>query len=360
MIRRILNRPGGWLRPFLLIVIPTVVVAGGLFVWLLGGRYISTENAYVKADIGQVSAEVAGRVAAVHIKDHATVTAGDILLNIDDEPFRLVLAKAEAELDSARSQMATQIASWKEAQSELAEAESKVGFWEAQMTRQRQLADRGIVASSKFEEVENNWVASRDRVGVMREKVARTLAQLGNKPNREIDEFAMVRQKIAERDRAALDLERTAVRAPVSGRAVNVKVQPGEQIRVATPLFAVVAATRPWVEANFKETDLTHVRPGLSARVILDIYPEIEWEAEVDSISPATGAEFAILPPQNATGNWVKVVQRLPVKLRLKTRSGEPPLRAGMTATVRIDTERERRISQLFSGQAAATPPERR
>lgn len=352
---RRLRQGRGLLRPFLLVVLPALAVVAGLFVWLLGGRYVSTENAYVKADIAQVAAEIAGRVQDVHVKDHATVKAGDLLLRIDPEPFRLALAKADAELDSARAQMAMTVAAWKEAQSELAEAESKVGFWEAQLARQRQLSSRGIVPSTKFEEVESNAVAARDRVGVMREKVARTLAALGNRPDRGIDEYAMVRQRIAERDRAKLELERTEIHAPISGTAVNVKVQPGEQVKLATTLFAIVASTRPWVEANFKETELTYVKPGLTARVWLDIYPDVEWEAEVDSISPATGAEFAILPPQNATGNWVKVVQRLPVKLRLKSRNSEPPLRAGMTATVRIDTERERRIGQLFGTQAAAT-----
>lgn len=347
------------LRPFLLIAVPALAVIGGLLIWLMGGRFVSTENAYIKADIAQISAEIAGRISEIHVKDHARVKIGDLLLRIDPEPFQMALARAEAELDSARAQMATLVATWKEAQSEVIEAESKVSYWQAQLSRQRQLSERGIVASSKFEEVESNAVAARDRVGVMREKVARTLAQLGNRPERPIDDFALVRQKIAERDRAQLELARTSVRAPIAGIAVNVKAQPGEQVRAATTLFAIVADTRPWVEANFKETDLTHVRPGLTATVSLDIYPDIEWEAEVESISPATGAEFAILPPQNATGNWVKVVQRLPVKLRLKVRQGEPPLRAGMTATVRIDTARQRRIANLFSAASATVADKR-
>src|ERR671938_1093561 len=141
--------------------------------------------------------------------------------------------------------------------------------------------------------------------------------------------------------------------APIDGTAVNVKLQPGEQVKAATPLFVVVAKTRPWVEANMKETDLTYVQPGQPASVVLDIYPDVTWRAEVESISPATGAEFAILPPQNASGNWVKVVQRLPVKLRLIERSGEPPLRAGMTAYVSIDTKRQRSLSTLFGSGPA-------
>ena len=139
---------------------------------------------------------------------------------------------------------------------------------------------------------------------------------------------------------------------------LNFRLQLGEQVKAQTPLFSLVADRRPWVEANFKETDLTYVTVGQKATVVLDMHPDITWEAEVESISPATGAEFAILPPQNASGNWVKVVQRLPVKLRLIERPGEPPLRAGMTAYVSIDTKRSRSLAKIFgSGDAAAAKP---
>jgi membrane fusion protein (multidrug efflux system) len=192
----------------------------------------------------------------------------------------------------------------------------------------------------------------------MRNKVVRVAAQLGGMPERPVDEHPMVREKLAERERAALDLARTTIRAPLAGTVVNARLQKGEQVKAATALFALVAQTRPWVEANFKETELTHVRKGLGATVVLDIYPDVVWQAEVDSISPATGAEFALLPPQNASGNWVKVVQRLPVRLKLLPQPGEPPLRAGMTATVKVDTGRERRMSQLFGGWSALATKE--
>jgi len=183
--------------------------------------------------------------------------------------------------------------------------------------------------------------------------VQRMAAQLGGDPNRPIDQHPLVREKRAERDRAALDLARTTILAPAGGTAVNLRLQPGEHIKAATALFAMVSIGRPWVEANFKETELTHVRPGHAATVVLDIYPDITWAAEVESISPATGAEFALLPPQNASGNWIKVVQRLPVCLKLLPRPGEPPLRAGMTATVRVDTGRESRLGRLLGGASA-------
>lgn len=343
-----------WLRPVLLVGIPGLAALVVLLFWLWGGRYVSTENAYVKAHIAQISAEIAGRILEVHVHDHADVKAGDVLFTIDPEPYQVTLGKAEAELDSIRSQVRTLIATWHEAKSELQEAESKVAYWNAQVARQKTLTERGIVASSKFEEVENNATAAIDRVSVVRKKVERVATQLLGDPTRPIDKHPMVREKQAERERAQLDLSRTVIRAPLAGTAVNVKLQKGEQIKAATPLFAVVADSRPWVEANFKETELTHVRKGLAATVVLDIYPDVVWQAEVESISPATGAEFALLPPQNASGNWVKVVQRLPVRVRLLPLPGEPPLRAGMTATVRIDTGRERHIGHLFGGWTAA------
>jgi len=341
------------LRPVLLAAVPVVVVLAAFLFWLWGGRYVTTENAYVKADIAQISAEIPGRVIEVHVRDHAQVKAGDLLITIDPEPFRVALAKAEAELDATRGQVRTLVATWQEAQIELQEAESKVAYWNAQMARQKTLTTRGIVASSKFEEVESNAIAAADRVAVMRRKVERVAAQLGGNPARPVDEHPLVREKRAERERAQLDLARTLIRAPLGGTTVNVRLQKGDQIKASTVLFALVAHTRPWVEANFKETELTYVKQGLTATVVLDIYPDVVWQAEVESISPATGAEFALLPPQNASGNWVKVVQRLPVRLRLLPQPEEPALRAGMTASVRVDTKRERSLGQLFGGWTA-------
>jgi membrane fusion protein (multidrug efflux system) len=341
------------LRPVLLAGVPAAVVLAALLFWLWGGRHVTTENAYVKADIAQIAAEIAGRVQEVHVRDHAEIKAGDVLITIDPEPYRVALAKADAELDATRGQVRTLIATWHEAMSELQEAESKVAFWEAQMARQKTLATRGIVASSKFEEVESSATAAADRVTVMRRKTERVAAQLGNNPQRPVDQHPLVREKQAEREKAELDLARTTIRAPLSGTTVNVRLQKGDQVKAATPLFALVADSRPWVEANFKETELTHVRKGMSATVMLDIYPGVLWQAEVESISPATGAEFALLPPQNASGNWVKVVQRLPVRLRLIPLGSEPPLRAGMAASVSVDTRRQRTLGSLFGGGTA-------
>ena len=341
------RRPVKLTRLALLVVVPIAAIVGGGFWWLSGGRFVGTDNAYVKAHIVQIAPEVSGQVRRVPVHDHASVAAGETLLTIESRPFRLALDSAEAELDAARIQVENLRGLWREAVSELAEAEARAAYFQRQWQRQEELAVKGVASASKRDEALNDARGAADRVTTLREKLQRVLTALNGDPNLPPDQHASVRDKMAARERAALDLARTTVRAPVDGVVVNLRVQQGEQVKAATPLFALVVTSRPWIEANFKETELTHVRVGQKATVVLDTYPDTTWEAIVESVSPATGAEFALLPPQNASGNWVKVVQRLPVKLRLLPHVGEPPLRAGMTATVRIDTERQRRISDV-------------
>jgi membrane fusion protein (multidrug efflux system) len=341
------------LRPLLLIGVPAIVLIAALLFWLRGGRYASTENAFVKADIAQVASEVAGRIIEVHVRDHAVVVAGDVLVRLDPEPYRLALAKADAEVDSARAAVEQLKASLRETRADSKEAESRLQFLQVQSKRQRDLSERGVSAVTRVEQAESDELQARDRLGMLQQRIARVEAALGGDPTLPTDQYPAVREKQALRDRAALDLAYTEIKAPRAGTVVNFRLQLGEQVRAQTPLFSHVSDRRPWVEANFKETDLTHVTVGQKATVVLDMYPEVTWDAEVESISPATGAEFAILPPQNASGNWVKVVQRLPVRLRLVERPGEPALRAGMTAYVSIDTRRTRNLATIFGSSSA-------
>jgi membrane fusion protein (multidrug efflux system) len=342
------------IRILLLIVVPAAAIVVGAGLWLHGARFVTTENAYVKTDIAKVAAEVSGRAVEVNASAHMQVEEGDVLVRIDPEPFRLALARAEADLDAARQQVETLRATLAEARAELNDAKDRAAYYKKRFERQAELAKRGIVSGSKHDEMENDARVAADRVTMARQKIGRVLASLGGDPDRPVDEHPLVRARLSAVAQARLDLERTAVKAPASGTVVSVPLVAGEQVTAAEPLFAIVTDKRPWVDANYKETELTNVRVGQAATIIVDTYPGITWEAEVKSISPATGAEFAILPPQNASGNWVKVVQRLPVRLTLKPRPGSPPLRAGMTATVSIDTKRERSLADIV-GSVTAT-----
>jgi membrane fusion protein (multidrug efflux system) len=345
---RMTNRRLRLLRLLLLIGVPLLVVVGGAFVWQRGGRWVSTENAYVKADIAQISPQVGGRVMEIGIRDHEQVKAGMVLLRIDPEPYQLALAKAEAALDMVRQQVDTARAVFRETQSELGEVQAQALYLAKQLQRQQSLAAAGAVSATTLEKAQNDASVANDRLLVVRRRLDRVLTALGGDPNVVTDDLAMVRDKIADRDRAALDLTRTTLTAPLDGVLVNMKLQLGEEVKPATPLFVIVADHRPWIEVNMKETDLTHVHIGQKARVVLDTYPDEVWDGVVQSISPAAGSEFAILPPQNASGNWVKVVQRLPVKIRLLPHQGESVLRAGMTATVDVDTNQQRSIGQVL------------
>jgi len=264
----------------------------------------------------------------------------------------------EPRLESARNGVEQLKVSLRETRADAKETENRLAYLEVQAKRQRELSGRGVSSAARVEQADSEEQQARDRLSMLQTRIARVEAALGGNPEQATDRYAAVREKQALRDRAALDLSYTEIKAPRAGIVLNVRLQLGEQVKAQTPLFSLVADRRPWVEANFKETDLTYVTVGQKATVVLDMHPDITWEAEVESISPATGAEFAILPPQNASGNWVKVVQRLPVKLRLVERPGEPPLRAGMTAYVSIDTKRSRSLAKIFgSGDAAAAKP---
>lgn len=344
-------KPG--LRSLALTGVPVIVLIFALVIWLQGGRYASTENAFVKADITQIASEIPGRIVEVRVRDHAVVAAGDVLVRLDQAAYQLALAKADAEVDSARAAVEQLKVSLRETRAEAVEAENRLAFMQVQAKRQRDLSLRGATSTATLDQAIHSEQEAIDRHAILQERIARVEAALGGKPDRPTDEFAAVREKRTLRDRAALDIAYTEIRAPRAGIIVNFKLQLGEQVRAQTPLFALVTDRRPWLEANFKETDLTHVAVGQKATVVLDMHPDITWDAEVESISPATGAEFAILPAQNASGNWVKVVQRLPVRLKLLQRPNEPPLRAGMTAYVSIDTGRERSLSGLFGRSAA-------
>lgn len=329
---------------------PLVAVAIGGHLYLAGGRVMTTDNAYVKADKITVSPVVAGRVVEVMVEADQPVTRDQVLFRIDPEFFQLALEKTEAELEHTKTRLDAMRAEYQEALSELKEAEDRLHFFAAQRSRQKQLAYKGVGKAFVFEEADSNADAARARVATGRQKLQRVLAQLGGDPEIKAEAHPLVREKMAARDRAKAELAHTIVKSPVAGIVTNFDLQRGEYVDVGRVVFSMVGTEDTWVQANYKETELTHVKVGQTATIHVDTYPDHVWSARVISISPATGAEFAILPPQNATGNWVKVVQRLSVRLRLEPQPGAPTLRAGMSAIVDIDTGHQRPLPRWARG----------
>ena len=330
------------LRMVLLVAVPLAVVAVGVYLYAESGRYVTTENAYVKSNVVAISADVSGRVEWVGVEDNTLVRQGQVLFRLDQQPFRITLHRTEAELDLVRTEVEHLRTDYREALAQVAEEDEKVNFLSRQLARQKKLRDRKLGSEEAYDQAAHDLALSKRRIRVLRQRVQRTLQSLGGDPEVKVEEHARFLRARAERDQAAIALADTLVEAPIDGVVSNMKLQAGEYVEEGEAVFSIIEHGKIWVEANLKETQLTHVFEGQSASVVVDAYPGVEWEATVDAIAPATGAEFSVLPPQNATGNWVKVVQRIPVLLDIVQPEGESPLRAGMTVSVSIDTERER------------------
>jgi membrane fusion protein (multidrug efflux system) len=342
------------IRPFLLVIVPVIVGLSGLYWYAMTGRFVATENAYVKADMVAISPDVDGRVIAVEVAENQFVRQGDILFRLDPEPFQIALDMAEAKTLAVRNEIEAARAEFRQIEAEIEEARERVQFYAHQAERQRELEGRGISTEVRLEEAEVDLIAAQQRVAALQQKLRTVLAKLGGDPASAAELHPMFRQAEAERDMAALDLAYTEVRAPVDGVISRMRLQPGEWLEEGEPAFSMINPATTWIEANLKETQLEHVEVGQQVEIEADAYPNDLWIGKVASISPATGAEFALIPPQNATGNWVKVVQRLPVRIAVEPRQDQPALRAGMTVTVSIDTEREPELAKFFNRAVAA------
>jgi len=338
-------------RVLLLLGVPLLAAALALYYYAEGGRYLETENAYVKAHIIAVNAEVAGQVAQVLVRDNQPVTQGQLLFSIDAAPYQMAVARAGAQLENARTEVATLRAEHRVAQAEALEAEERIGFLEMQLERQRRLREKGMVREDAYDEARHSLAAARAHLAALQERSKRVLAALGGDPNLPAGRHPRVREAQVALDTAALDLARTKIHAPAAGTVSNLRLQAGEYLARGVAAFSLIQAGELWIEANFKETQLARLRVGQPARIVADAYPGVEWPALVGTIAPATGAEFALLPPQNASGNWVKVVQRVPVLLALKSGANKggdgPELRAGMTVSVSVDTGHKRGLPDL-------------
>jgi len=331
---------GRWLRLVLMLALPLAVAIAGGWWYLTSGRYVSTDDAYVQADIVAVSSDVSGRVVAVEVHNNDYVKAGQVLLRLDDRPYRTAVDQAAATLANARLQIEALRATYRQREADLAAARDTLAYQQREYDRQKQLLETRVTSQSTFDQASNRLVTARQQVASVQQQIANVLASLGGNADIPTDEHPMVRQAQAQLDQAKLNLAYTVISAPANGIVTNVdKLPVGNYLATSTPAFSLVETDHPWIEANFKETELTHMKAGDPATVTVDAYPGVVFKVHVGSLSPSTGSQFSVLPPQNATGNWVKVVQRLPVRLDVDDVSGTGPKpSAGMSAYVEVDT----------------------
>ena len=341
-----------FLRLTLLVFVPVLAGLLVLNLYARSGRYVTTENAYVKANIIAVSADVSGRVVKVGVTDHQFVKAGELLFRIDAVPLEIEVAEAEAQLDVVRSDIEQLRFDHREAQVEAGEARERLRFLERQFARQKRLKQQGMGSEEKHDQALDELNVGRQRLRMLEERIERSVANLEGDVELPAEEHPRYRRAMALRDQVAVDLADTTVTAPAAGVVSNMKLQAGEYVEEGKAVFSLIEAEPVWIEANLKETQLTHVSVGQKATVVVDAYPDQEWQAFIDTIAPATGAEFALLPPQNASGNWVKVVQRIPVLLRIDPGDDTPTLRAGMTVAVSIDTGHQRALPTFLAALA--------
>ena len=333
----------GAVRILLLVVVPLVAVAAGLYIYATGGQDVETDNAYVKANIVPISAAVTGRVIEVLARDNQPVEAGAVLFKLDPVPYQIAVDGARAQMDVVRTTVQSLRAEYRGTLQDAAEARSRIEFLEKQLVRQEYLKEKGMTRGDMYDEARHNVEAAKRRLDSIHEKTNRVIADLSGNPDTPVERLPRYAEARAAYDAAMLDLSRALIKAPFAGVVSNMKLQVGEFVEKGAPMFSLIESGPMWIEANYKETQLTYMMVGQPAKVVADAYPDHEWQASVEAIAPATGAEFAVLPPQNATGNWVKVVQRVPVRIKVEQTPGQSQqLRAGMTVNVTVNIGRPR------------------
>ena len=342
------NLGNGWLgrnRRHLLVGGPALFLLIAAIVWLTGGRYVSTDDAYIQAARTDISANIAGRVTEIAVKDNQQVHKDDLLFKLDDRDYVIAVEDAKAKLASARLQIAALKATYLQRQADVQAAKDTLTYQQHEFERQKKLAGQGISSQAQLDLARHALVNAEQQVNAAEQQRENIRASLGanlnniNGPDIDVNEHPSVQQAQAMLDRAKLNLSHTVINAPVDGIVTKVEqLQVGDYINAAMPVFSVVSDKDIWVEANFKETDLTNMRSEQEATIKVDTYPGRVFHGKVVSTSPGTGSSFSLLPPENATGNWVKVVQRLPVRISIDDTDPKIPLHTGLSATVEVDT----------------------
>jgi membrane fusion protein, multidrug efflux system len=328
---------------------PLLVLLAVGYWYLTGGRYVSTDDAYVEAARVQISNDVSGRVVAMAVKNNERVKKGQVLFRLDPRPFQIAVERAKADLAGTRLKVEALKATYREKLADEMSAEATLSFMRRERGRQQQLLTRGAASQQQYDQAEHSYEVAQQQLEATKHDIANVLASLGGDPNIPVDKHPTVEAAQAALDTAELYLSYTVVRAPDDGIVTKVdQLQVGDWVQGVntgappTTLFSLVSDHDIWITANYKETELTHMRAGQDASVWVDTYPDVVFPAKVESLSPGTGLTFSLLPAENATGNWVKVVQRLPVRLRLTKSFADAPLHAGLSVTAEVDTHYRR------------------
>jgi membrane fusion protein, multidrug efflux system len=338
-----------WPRWALFALLPLALIAGGYW-YVTGGRVMSTDNAYVEADKVGISTDVSGMVKEIDVKNNQHVEDGQVLFRLDDLPFRLALERADAQVGVVRNDLNALKANYRDMQAQIKQAQDDIGYYDREFRRQQDLAAKNIASQQTFDAAHRNLQNAHQKLASLNQQLAAIAANLNGDPDIPVEQHPRYRDAVAQRNEAARQLDHTVVKAPFAGIVTNVpSLAPGKYLQASMTAFYLVATDYVWVDSNPKETELTNVRPGQPVTVTVDTYPDVEWHGAVDSISPAAAQEFSLLPAQNTSGNWVKVVQRIPMRVRLDTNNKNlPPLRAGMSVEVNVDTGHQRGLPQFL------------
>jgi membrane fusion protein (multidrug efflux system) len=338
----------------LLIVGPLALVLGGLGLYLATGRYVTEEDAYIQAVSASISPQVSGQVVAITAKSNTEIKKNDPLFKLDPEPYRIALANAEAQLGIARDQVHTLIETYHARLKQIDQAKATADYAQTTFERQQQLFDTGAAPRATLDASIRDLQTAKANLASLQREAAAALAQLGGNPDMPLEQQSTVKQAQAAVDSAARNLRLTSIVAPFDGIPNNVEsIALGVFLNAGQSAFPLVSAHDFYVEANIRETDLTYVKEGDPARIGVDAYPDFPIAGKVTTLAPASGSVFALLPPQNATGNWVKVVQRIPVRLSIGQAPDGVALRAGMSVKISIDTGHRRSLRELWRGVAA-------
>jgi membrane fusion protein (multidrug efflux system) len=345
-------KPGArpWRRRLLFALLPLVLIGGGYW-YVTGGQTVAMDDAYVESDKVGVSTDVAGIVSAVDVSENQHVETGRVLYRLDDLPFRLGVARADAQTGVVRDALNALKANYGDMQAQIDQAHNDVSYYDTEFRRQQGLLSAHVASQATFDTARRNLQNAQQKVASLAQQLAAIAANLDGDPMGPVEKNPRYLDAVAQRDEAARQLAHTVVRAPFGGIVTNVSsIAPGKYLQASATAFYLVAADHVWIDANPKETELTYVHPGQTALVTVDTYPDAQWGGSVESVSPAAAQEFSLLPAQNTSGNWVKVVQRIPMRVRVDTSDARlPPLRAGMSVEVDVDTGHTRGLPPFLT-----------